>query len=153
MSVNPTLYYTRSPEIWTIMSINKWTRKWHGILQVEHWMMVGDLLDFEATELGYLDRTWRWPYNYDLSILGLMHEIWTMSTANMTYNKSQNYTNIMIGKHRLQTFEVVVVVLLLLLLTFHVFSLQMHIPYYFLDQWSIQIYLDVNSFTFNLFLR
>ena len=50
-----------------------------------------------------------------------------MPTANLTYNKSQNYTNIMIGKHELQTFKVVVVVLL----AFDVFSPQMHIPYYF----------------------
>ena len=39
----------------------------------------------------------------------------------MTNNRSQNYTDMMVGKHELQTFEVVVVVLLLLLLSFDVF--------------------------------
>jgi hypothetical protein len=56
-----------------------------------------------------------------------------MPTANLTYGKSQNFTNIMIGKHGLRTFKVVLVVLLPLLLAFDVFSPQMHIPYYFLS--------------------
>jgi hypothetical protein len=50
-----------------------------------------------------------------------MYESWTILTANMTYTRSQNYTNIVIGEHRVQDFEVVVVVLLFLLLSFDVF--------------------------------
>ena len=38
----------------------------------------------------------------------------------MTYIRSQNYTNLMIGEHEIQTFEVVIVVLLLVLLSFDV---------------------------------
>ena len=46
-----------------------------------------------------------------------MHEFWTIPTANMTYTRSQNYTNMVVDKHGIQTFEVVVVVLL----SFYVF--------------------------------
>ena len=51
-----------------------------------------------------------------------MHEFWTLPTANMTYIKSQNCTNMVIGEHEIQTIEVVLNVLLFLLLTFDVFS-------------------------------
>ena len=30
-----------------------------------------------------------------------MHEFWTISTANMTYTRLQNYTNMVVGKHRI----------------------------------------------------
>ena len=50
-----------------------------------------------------------------------MHEIWAIPTANMIYTRLQNYTNMMVDKDRIQTFDVVVVVLLLLLLSFDVF--------------------------------
>ena len=49
-----------------------------------------------------------------------MHKFWTMPTANMMYTKSQNDTNIVVGKHGIKIFEVVVVVLLLLLFWFDV---------------------------------
>ena len=39
----------------------------------------------------------------------------------MMYTRSQNYTNMVVGKHGIQTFVVVVVVLLLLLLPFDIF--------------------------------
>ena len=39
----------------------------------------------------------------------------------MMYTRSQNYTNMMVGKHGIQTFEVVVVMLLFLLSPFDVF--------------------------------
>ena len=41
-----------------------------------------------------------------------MHEFWTISTVNMTYNMSQNYTNMMVDEHEIQTFEVVIIMLL-----------------------------------------
>ena len=50
-----------------------------------------------------------------------MHEFWTVPTANMTYTRSQNYTNTVAGEHGIQTFGVVVVVLLPILLSFDVF--------------------------------
>ena len=49
-----------------------------------------------------------------------MHELWTIPTANMTYTRSQNYTNKVVGEHGIQTFEVVIIVLLFLLLSFDV---------------------------------
>ena len=58
-----------------------------------------------------------------------MHEFWTIPTSNMTYIRLQNYANMVVGKHEIQTFEVVVVVLLLLRLSFDVFAPQVHIPY------------------------
>ena len=40
-----------------------------------------------------------------------MHEFWIIPTANlnMTYTRSQNYTNMVVGEHGIQAFEVVVV--------------------------------------------
>ena len=50
----------------------------------------------------------------------------------------------MVGKHGLQTFEVVVVVLLLWLLLFNIFvSTSVH-PLLYLDMWFVQIYLNVS---------
>ena len=48
----------------------------------------------------------------DFSIFGYMYEFWTISTVNMTYNVSQNYTNTVVSEHGIQTFEVVIVVFL-----------------------------------------
>jgi hypothetical protein len=50
-----------------------------------------------------------------------MHELGTIPIANMTYTRSQNYTNMVVGKHGIQTFVVVIIVLLLLLLSVDVF--------------------------------
>ena len=41
-----------------------------------------------------------------------MHEFWTIHIVNMMYNTSQNYTNMMVGEHGIQTFEVVIVVVI-----------------------------------------
>ena len=60
-----------------------------------------------------------------------MHESRTTPTANMTYTRSQNYTNVVVGKYGIQTFEDMVVVLLLLWLSFDVLSPPVYIPYYF----------------------
>ena len=55
-----------------------------------------------------------------------MHDFWTISTANMMYTRSLNYSKFMVaGKHGIQTFEVVVVV------SFDFLSPHVHIPYYF----------------------
>lgn len=42
-----------------------------------------------------------------------MHECWTIPAANMTYARVQNYTNMVVGKRGILTFDVVVVVFLL----------------------------------------
>jgi hypothetical protein len=47
-----------------------------------------------------------------------MHELWKIQTTNMIYTRLQNYKNMMVDEHGVQTFEVVVVVMLLLLLLF-----------------------------------
>ena len=39
----------------------------------------------------------------------------------MTYTKPQNYTNMMVGEHGIQTLKIMIVMLLLLLLFFDVF--------------------------------
>ena len=46
---------------------------------------------------------------------------WTIPTTKIMYTRSQNYINLVLGKHGIQIFEVVVVVLLLLVLSFDVF--------------------------------
>ena len=50
----------------------------------------------------------------------------------MIYTRLQNYTNPVVGKHRIQTFEVVVVVVALVLLfccCLMYLSIHVHIPY------------------------
>jgi hypothetical protein len=46
-----------------------------------------------------------------------MHAFGTIATANMMYTKSQNHTNMVVGKHGIQILKVVVVVMLLLMLS------------------------------------
>jgi hypothetical protein len=48
--------------------------------------------------------------NSILNIVGFMHEFWTISTVNVTYTRSQDYTNMMVGKHEITIVVVVVVV-------------------------------------------
>jgi hypothetical protein len=50
-----------------------------------------------------------------------MHEFWTTPTIDMTYNRMQNYTIMVFGKHEIQALKVVVIVLLLLWLSFDIF--------------------------------
>jgi hypothetical protein len=54
-------------------------------------------------------------------MFGFMHECWIIPTVNMTYIRSQNYTNMVVGEHGIQTLKVMVVVLLFLLSLFDVF--------------------------------
>ena len=58
---------------------------------------------------------------YDISKFGFMHESWTSPTTNMMYTGSQNYKIMVVGEHRMQTFEALVVVTLLLLFSFDAF--------------------------------
>ena len=51
-----------------------------------------------------------------------MHEIWTIPTANMTYTRSQKYTNMVVGKHEIQTFKVMRVVAVMLLFVIFVLT-------------------------------
>ena len=74
-----------------------------------------------------------------------MHEFWRVSTANMTYTGLRNYTNMVGGKHGIQTFNIVVVVLLLLMLLFDVFVFKNAHPLLFLNKWFVQIYLNISS--------
>ena len=72
-----------------------------------------------------------------------MHEFGTISVANMTYTRSQTYKNMVVGKHGIQTCDVVVVALLLLWLSFDVFVPTSAHLLLFLDKWFVQIYLNV----------
>lgn len=45
--------------------------------------------------LAWFDNDW------DLSIFELMHESWAIPTVNMTYTRSQNNTNMMVGEHEI----------------------------------------------------
>ena len=71
-----------------------------------------------------------------------MHEFRTILTANMMYIKLQNYTNMVVGEHGIQTFKLWLLLLLLLLLSFDVFVPTMHIPYEFWTKGFVQIYLN-----------
>jgi hypothetical protein len=48
--------------------------------------------------------------NYDLSIFGLKCKFWTIPTVNVMYTRSQNYIDMVVGEHVIQTFKVAVVV-------------------------------------------
>ena len=37
-----------------------------------------------------------------------MPGFWTIPTATMTYTRLQNYTNMMVGEHEIQTFKVAI---------------------------------------------
>ena len=50
----------------------------------------------------------------------------------------------MVGEHEMQSFELVVVVLLFLLLLFDVFVPTSAHPLLYLDNWCVQIYLNVS---------
>ena len=66
----------------------------------------------------------------------------------MMYTRSQNYTNLVVGKHGLQTFEVVVVMSWLLLLSLMFLSPQVHLKCTFLnilEQVVCTNILNVNS--------
>jgi hypothetical protein len=41
--------------------------------------------------------------------LDFMHEFWVIPTTNLTYTRLQNYANVLVGEHGIQTFEVVTV--------------------------------------------
>jgi hypothetical protein len=77
------------------------------------------------------------------SIFGFMHEFWTIPIDNLTYIRLQNYTNFMVGKHRIQTFNVVVVMLILLLLL-HVFIPTSAHPLLYLNKWFVQKYVNIS---------
>ena len=63
-----------------------------------------------------------------------MHLFWTSLIVNMMYTISQNYRFMVVGKHGIQTLEVMVVVLLLLLLSFDVFVPTSPHPLFCLDK-------------------
>ena len=73
-----------------------------------------------------------------------MEEFWIIPTVDVTYIRLQNYTNLVVGKHGIQTFKVVVVVLLYLLLTSDIFVPTNTHPLLFLDKWFVQIDVNVN---------
>jgi hypothetical protein len=71
-----------------------------------------------------------------LSIFGFMPGFWKISTPNMTYPRSHNYTNMKVGDHGIQTLEVVVVVLL-----FDVFVPGSAHPFLLgREEWFVRIY-------------
>ena len=59
--------------------------------------------------------------------------------SSLTYTRLQNYTTLVVGKHGIHTFKVVVVVLLPLLL-FDVFVPTSAHSLLFLAKWFVQIY-------------
>ena len=63
----------------------------------------------------------------------------------MTKVRLQNYTNMVVGKDGIQTFEIKVDMLVLLLLMFDVFVLASAHPLLDFGQVVYQIYLNVNS--------
>ena len=73
-------------------------------------------------------------------MFGFMHEFWTIPMANMMCTRSQNYTNKVVGKHGLQTFEFVFIVLLIFLSLFDGFVPISAHQWLFLDKSFVQIY-------------
>ena len=71
-------------------------------------------------------------------IFGLVHEFWTIVAASMTYTRSRNYTNMMVGEHKIQTFADMIVPLLLLSLSFDVFVPTNAHPLLFFGKWFCQ---------------
>jgi hypothetical protein len=67
----------------------------------------------------------------------------------MTYTRSQNYTNLVVGEHEIQTFKVVTSVLLLLLLLLNTFVPNNAHPLFF---WTSGLskctYISIKSFDY-----
>ena len=61
----------------------------------------------------------------------------------MTYTKSQNFTNTVVGELGIQTFKVVVIIFIFLLLSFDTISPTHAHPLFFVDKWFLQIYLSL----------
>ena len=71
-----------------------------------------------------------------------MHELWTISTANMTRTRLQDYTNLVVGKHRIQHMRSCCCCCCLM---FDVWCVCLHkCTSLILDKWFIQFYLNVN---------
>ena len=73
-----------------------------------------------------------------------MHEFWTNPIINMKCTKSHTCTNMVVGEHGIQTFEVVVVVV------WGFFSTIAH-SLLFLNKRFVQIYINVNLYNNILF--
>lgn len=69
--------------------------------------------------------------NLDQSIFGFIYEFQMIPTVNMTYTRSQNNANQVVGKHRVQTYEVVIVMLLLCCCRLMLLSPPVHILFLF----------------------
>ena len=41
--------------------------------------------------------------------LNFINEFWVIPITNMTFTRLQNYTNVLVDKHGIQTFEVVII--------------------------------------------
>ena len=59
-----------------------------------------------------------------------MHEFWIILVTNVTCIRPQNYTNVLVGEARIQTFKVVVVAFVVVV---RCFVPQLHIPH---DLWT-----------------
>ena len=73
-----------------------------------------------------------------------MHNIFC---TNMTYTRSQNYTNVVVGKLEIQTFKVVIATFWCCCLIFSPTNAHLLL---FLDKWFVQIYLNVSNYTLML---
>jgi hypothetical protein len=87
-----------------------------------------------------------WIQKHDSSIFRFMHKIWIILTADMTYTRSPNYTNMVVGKYGRPTLKVLVVVLLLLLLSFDIFVPTSAHPLTCLNKWFVQVLYLIVSF-------
>lgn len=75
------------------------------------------------------------------------HKPWTIPSANMTFTTLQNYiTNMVVGKHGIRTFKVVIIVLL-----FDIFVPKIAHPLLCLDNCDVWIYLNEIVFMKKLF--
>jgi len=72
-----------------------------------------------------------------------MYEFWTISPVNMMYIRLQKYTSMMVDEHLIQISESVIVLLLFLLLSFDVLVLTRAHFLLILDEWFVQIYVNV----------
>ena len=79
----------------------------------------------------------------------LMHECWTIPTANMTHNRSQKYTNTMVGKHGIQNIQscgCCVVALGVVVSQYFSRPGKRTSPLLFMDKWFFQVCLNVDFY-------
>ena len=83
-------------------------------------------------------------------MLGFMHEFCIILIVNMTYTRSQNHTNMVVGEHGIQTNQSCNCCVIAFDVVISCFCPRKCTSLIILDKWFVQIYLNVSLKLFGL---